>query len=143
MQEVIVERIRTFNRFYLPRFDLLSNRYLGSECSTTEARVLFEIYTQDGCTAAAIAKELHLDKSYLSRVIHTHERNGSLYREPSPSDSRAYTLHLTEEGRMRTEALIHKANKQAAEAVQGLSNEECQALLVAFDTVTTLLGGKA
>lgn len=141
MQDIIVDRIRAFNRFYLPRFDLLGNRYLGSEYSAGEARVLYEIYTQDGCTAAAIAREMHLDKGYLSRVIRGHERKGYLWREPSPGDSRAYALHLTEAGRAQTLAFIQKANDQAAEAIRGLSQEDCQALLDAFDTVTELLGG--
>lgn len=142
MHASVVERLRAFNRFYLPRFDLLGNRYLGSEYSAGEARVLYEIYTQDGCTAASIAREMHLDKGYLSRVIHSHERKGYLRREPSPEDSRAYALHLTEAGRARTEAFIQKANDQAAEAIRGLSQEDCQALLDAFDTVTRLLGGR-
>ena len=40
----VVEKIRAFNRFYMPSMNLLGNRYLGSEYSVTEARIFFEIY---------------------------------------------------------------------------------------------------
>ena len=38
-----VEKVRAFNRFYMPSMNLLGNHYLGSEYSITEARVFFEI----------------------------------------------------------------------------------------------------
>ena len=36
-----VQRIREFNRFYMPLLRLLDTHYLGSEYTPTEARVLF------------------------------------------------------------------------------------------------------
>lgn len=83
MKKEIVYKIREFNRNYMPVFDLLGNKYLGSEYSATEARVLFEIFENDGCNAAYIAEKMNIDKSYLSRIIKNHEKtimSGALYR---------------------------------------------------------------
>ena len=74
----VVQRIREFNRFYMPLLRLLDTHYLGSEYTPTEARVLFEIYENDGCNAAFIARVMNIDKSYLSRIIRAHEKKRSL-----------------------------------------------------------------
>lgn len=143
MKEQTVLRIREFNRFYMPAFDLLGNSYLGSEYSAAEARVLYEIYNHEGCLASDISKTLHIDKSYLSRTIKHHEKQGYLTRTPSKADSRAYELSLTEQGRKRTEDFIRKSNAQIGEKIGDLNLDECRRLMEAFDTITELLGGKA
>lgn len=142
MKGTTIERIRRFNRFYLPEFDLLGNSYLGSEYSATEARVLFEVFTNDGCNAAAIAKIMNIDKSYLSRVICAHVKKGYLYRITSKSDSRAYELHLTQKGEKRVKDFINKSNEQIAKKIQKLSTQDCERLEKAFDTITELLEDK-
>ena len=38
----IVSKVREFNRFYVPKMNLLGNHYLGSEYSVTEARVFLK-----------------------------------------------------------------------------------------------------
>ena len=73
MKESTVLQIRAFNRFYLPAMNLLGNHYVDSEYCATEARVFFEVYERDGCNAADIAKKLNIDKSYLSRILTSHE----------------------------------------------------------------------
>ncbi len=85
-----------FNRFYMSKMRLLDNHYLGLEYSPTEARVLFEVYENDGCNATYIAKTINIDKSYLSRIIKAHEKSGYLIRSVSQKDSRSFDLHLTE-----------------------------------------------
>ena len=142
MKEKLVNQIRAFHRFYLPAFGLLGNRYLGSEYSAAEARVLFEVYRKEGCTATDIAKTLNIDKSYLSRVIRSHERKGYLKRIVSAADSRAYELHLTERGIERTQDFIRKSNEQIGGIIAPLTEEQCQRLLIAFDTIAEVLRGE-
>lgn len=105
----------------------------------TEARVLFEIFENDGCNAAYIAKVMNIDKSYLSRIIRAHEKKGYLIRNVSATDSRAYHLHLTESGLQLTKAFIQKSNQQIAEVIQSLRQEECAELIGALNTVTAIL----
>lgn len=134
-----VFKLREFNRFYMPMLDLLGNHYLGSEYSATEARVLFEVYEKDGCNAAYIAKKMNIDKSYLSRVLKNHEKNGYLRRTASKADSRSFDLHLTEAGIARTQDFIQKSNQQIGEILASLSADDCTKLAAALDTITELL----
>lgn len=97
-KEKAIHWIREFNRFYMPRLGLLGNHYLGSNYSPTEERVLFEVYENDGCNAAHIAKTMNIDKSYLSRIIRSYEKDGYLVRTVSQKDSRSFHIHLTETG---------------------------------------------
>lgn len=138
-KEKAVYRIREFNRFYLPAFGLLGNHYLGSEYSPTEARVLYEVHECDGCNAAYIAKTMNIDKSYLSRIIKNHEKNGYLERTVSNKDSRSFDIHLTEEGLRRTKEFIEKSNQQIGEIIDPLNNAEYTKLVDALDTITDIL----
>lgn len=138
-KEKAVYRIREFNRFYMPALDLLGNHYLGSEYSAAEARVLFEVYENDGCNAAHIAKNMNIDKSYLSRIIKSHEKKDYIVRSVSLSDSRSFDIHLTEQGKERTEDLIRKSNRQIGEMIDPLSAAEYKKLIAALDAVTDIL----
>lgn len=134
-----VYRIREFNRFYMPKLRLLNNHYLGSDYTPTEARVLFEIYENDGCNAAWIAKTMNIDKSYLSRIIRSHERNGYVARNVSAEDSRTYQLHLTEKGLEQAEDFIRKSNQEIGNLIAPLQETDYAALMEALDIVTDIL----
>ena len=123
----------------MPLLRLLDNHYLGSQYTPTEARVLFEIYENDGCNAAFIAKVMNIDKSYLSRIIRTHEKKGYLIRNVSKTDSRAYHLHLTETGLMQTKDFIQKSNEQIKHIIHSLNRKECTELIKALNTITSIL----
>lgn len=123
----------------MPAMDLLGNHYLGSEYSVPEARIFFEIYTNNGCNAAYIAKTMNIDKSYLSRIIKNHEKDGYLYRKSSEKDSRVYELYLTEKGKSKANELIQRSDRQIGEIIQQLSPEDCSLLRDAFDTIITIL----
>lgn len=134
-----LQRIREFNRFYMPALDLLGNHYLGSEYSAAEARVLFEVYENDGCNAAHIAKTMNIDKGYLSRIIKSHEKKGYLARTVSEKDSRSFDIHLTESGLKKTKNFILKSNQQIGDIIKPLDSAECKILVDALNTVTKLL----
>lgn len=138
-KEKTIHTIRAFTRFYMPMLDLLGNHYLGSKYSATEARVLFEIYENDGCNAAYIANAMNIDKSYLSRIIKNYEKKGYLIRTVSKTDSRSLDLHLTELGLEQTKEFIRRSDAQIGEMIQSLDSEACRRLTHALDTVTELL----
>lgn len=135
----VVEKIREFNRFYMPSMNLLGNHYLGSEYSVTEARIFFEIYENEGCNAAHIAEQMNIDKSYLSRIIKGHEKNGYIRREKATADGRSYLLFLTESGKARAEDFIRKSNEEISSIVSGLSSQEQRQLSDAIDTIQNIL----
>ena len=135
----IVQKVRAFNRFYMPSMELLGNHYLGSEYSVAEARIFFEIYENEGCNAAHIAKLMNIDKSYLSRIIISHEKNGYIQRMPSNDDGRSYAIFLTDKGKQRAEEFIRKSDDEIGSIIQNLSEDEEVRLANAFDTITELL----
>lgn len=139
MREQTVSKIREFNRFYMPVFDLLGNRYLGSQYSATEARVLFEIYDNEGCNAAHIARQMNIDKSYLSRIIKKYENNGYIVKRASKADSRSLNLYLTDKGLEKTENLIVKSNLQIGSMIENLGIKDCNKLIESFDTIICIL----
>ena len=139
MKESTVLQIRAFNRFYLPAMNLLGNHYVDSEYCATEARVFFEVYERDGCNAADIAKKLNIDKSYLSRILTSHEKCGYITRTRSKSDARAYDLHLTESGLALTEDLIRRSNEDIGRIIASFNDEQCLKLKEALNTVTEIL----
>lgn len=134
-----VSRLREFTRFYLPALGLLDRHYLGSSYSPAEARVLFEVYQHDGCNAAHIARTMNLDKSYLSRILKSHEKSGYLFREVSPSDARSFRLHLTAQGAALAQDFIQKSDQQIGALIADLPPDSCRELTDALDTVTRLL----
>lgn len=134
-----VEKIRAFNRFYMSSMNLLGNHYLGSEYSGTEARVIFEIYENEGCNAAYIAQIMNIDKSYLSRIIKAYENKGYILKKPSETDRRSCFLFLTTKGKNRTKEFIEESNKEIDNILQELSVEDEQCLMNAMDTIMKLL----
>lgn len=141
-EEKIVQKVRAFNRFYMPSMNLLGNHYLGSEYSVTEARIFFEIYENEGCNAAHIAQIMNIDKSYLSRIIKSYEKNGYIQRIPSSEDGRSYDLFLTDKGKCKAEELFYKSDKEIGKILQDLSEDEQSRLADALDTITELLDKK-
>lgn len=137
--ESLVEKIRQFNRFYLPHMNLLGNHYLGSEYSATEARIFFEIYENEGCNAAYIARRMNIDKSYLSRIIRGHEKNGYIRREKSAEDGRSQMLFLTDKGKNRAEEFIRKSNEEIGNIICGIPNEDKERLSEAIDIMMDIL----
>lgn len=138
----IVERIRSFNRFYLPAMNLLGVHYLGSEYSATDARVIFEIYEKEGCNAAQIAEKLKIDKSYLSRIISGYVKKGYIERRTSKTDRRCQCLYLTESGKRRAEDFIQKSDADIGRIIGQLSPEEEKELHHAMDVITDILSSR-
>lgn len=138
----LISKVREFNRLYMSAMKLLGGHYLGSEYSTTEARVFFEIYAHEGCNAAHIAETMNIDKSYLSKIIAAYGRAGYVTRSPSDTDKRAYDLFLTEKGKARALELIQNSDDEIDGILSHLSAEEQKQLYEAMETIMNLLKKK-
>lgn len=137
-----VEKIREFNRFYTTVMSLLNKSYLNSDYAITEARILYELYENNGCNANYIVHKLHIDKSYLSRIIKKFENINLLERTVSKHDTRAYDIILTDKGIAETESLIKRSNANILDIINSLSASECKMLESSIDTITMLLSKK-
>src|SRR5213075_578784 len=98
-EDADVGAVRAFNRFYTRQLGIL-DRYLGSDFSLAEARVLYELRHRDQPpTASALARDLGLDPGYLSRLLRGFSRRGLITRATPDHDARRAHLALTAKGR--------------------------------------------
>lgn len=134
--------LRRFNRFYLPYFQLLTQKYLNTEYSMAEARILYEIYERKEISARDIVANLHVDKSYLSRILKKFESKALIQRELSVDDSRRTHISLTECGERLAERLIMESNYQVEKHIVGISDEDLDKLSYHLEQIMEILGGK-
>ncbi len=135
----LCNKIRAFNRFYTVRMDFLNSTYLGSNYSTVETRILFEMKIRKKSNQSEIAKILKIDKSYLSRIIHRFITKGFVQKIKSTEDKRVEIISLSELGNVETEKLIDLTNKQITDQITRLNQDECDNLSKALDTVISIL----
>lgn len=69
MDAVVLKQVRVFNRFFTAKLNIFNRYALGTSYSLVEGRFIGEIGRNEGCTASDIAECLHMDKSYLSRIL--------------------------------------------------------------------------
>lgn len=135
-----ISEIRKFNRFYTVNMGFLDSGYLDTEYSIVETRILFEIKMHEKCIQSDIVKTLHIDKSYLSRIMKRFYKNGLIKKDKSNEDKRATYITLTEKGIVETERLINITDNQIRTKINGLSSEECDELCAALNMVILILG---
>lgn len=133
--------IRKFNRFYLPYFHLLTQKYLNTEYSVAEARILYEIYENKEISARDIVSKLHIDKSYLSRILKKFGSKSLIKREVSMADSRMAVISLTKSGEALAEELILETNQQVKEEIRGIPDEKLDELSYHLEKIMEILGG--
>ena len=129
----VVNCIRKFNRFYTVQLGFLNQNYLGSGFSVTETRILFEINSADGISAKELCSLLQLDKSYMSRMIRSFEKNGIIRREVSKSDKRANCIFLTEKGKIEVLRLIDITNENIFKIVAEMDDKSCSQICTAMN----------
>lgn len=134
--------IRRFNRFYLPYFHLFTQKYLNSDYSVAEARILYEIYHHEKISARDVVQILHVDKSYLSRILKKFEMNGIVERKVSKEDTRLSLIILTADGKALAERLMIESNLQVEKKLTGISNEDLDKLSCYMNEIIKILGGK-
>lgn len=133
-----VKAVRAFNRFYTQRIGVLK-RYLDTDFTLTEVRVLYEVAHRPGLTATDLVRELALDAGYLSRILRRFQQQGWLQREPAPHDARHSLLKLTQAGHAAFAPLQQKSRDEAAALLATVPAGERERLIGALATVHRLL----
>ncbi|NML48126.1 GNAT family N-acetyltransferase [Ramlibacter sp. G-1-2-2] len=137
-----VKAVRAFNRFYTQRIGVLK-RYLDTDFTLTEVRVLYELAHRQGLTATDLVRELALDAGYLSRILRRFETQGWITRAPAPHDGRQSLLQLTETGHATFAPLQQKSRDEAVALLAPLLPETRGRLIGALGTVHGLLQPEA
>lgn len=127
-----INQIREFNRFYTVLLGFLNRNYLDSGYSVTETRILFELRENGQISANQLIEILHLDKSYISRLIRNFEKKELIIRKTSSDDRRALIIQLTHKGLQETEKLIAITNHEIFKLIEPFSLETCSDLCKAM-----------
>lgn len=133
------DTLRGFNRYYTTRIGLLRGRYLNSEFSLTEARILYELAQGSGATAASLRRLLSLDAGYMSRLLAAFENRDLVQRKPSEQDRRAWLLKLTPAGKRIATRLDRQSSQEMELLLQALPPADRLAVTESLDRVQQIL----
>src|SRR4051794_41437400 len=106
MDDVMVERVRRFNRAVAQRVGALDDRFLARDRPLAEARLLWEV-GREGCEVRALRSRLELDSGHASRLLRSLEADDLIEVVPSPADGRVRTARLTRAG-LRQRAVLDR-----------------------------------
>ncbi len=135
-----IAAVRRFNRFYTQRIGVLSEAFLNTPFSLTEARVLHALAHRDGATATWLGRELDLDAGYLSRILRDFERQGFILRSPSLQDARQAMISLTPDGRDAFEPLDRASHSEISNLLAPLAEADQDRLVGAMRLIGGLIG---
>lgn len=129
MNQVEIDRIRSFNRFFTKLAGVLDRSILQSEFSLAEARVLFEIGHRPGGHSRDFVADLGLDPGYFSRIVGRFKSRKLVVSEKSERDGRLSCLFLTEEGERTLQRLESRAGCEVDSCFRDLSEEARKEIL--------------
>jgi len=135
----LIERIRSFNRFYTNILGLLDQHFLDSPFSLTEGRVLYEICNTEECSAKKIREKIVIDEGYLSRILDNFVKRGLIKKTPSANDGRLRIIVPTEKGKREFANLNDNSNKLISQLIGKLSEDECADLLSKMEGIRASL----
>jgi DNA-binding MarR family transcriptional regulator len=135
----LIDRIRSFNRFYTNIIGLLDQHYLDSPFSLTEGRVLYEICNTEDCSAKKIRGSIVIDEGYLSRILDNFVKRGLIRKTRLSTDGRLRIIVPTEKGKKEFSILNDNSNEVISKMIGKLSEREREELLNKMDGIRALL----
>ena len=137
--QIVVQQVRAFNRFYTDVIGLLDKHLLHSEYSLAEARIIYEIYIGKSVQASHIMTVMHIDKSYLSRLLKKLEKERLIMKKPAEHDARAILISLTEKGFTEFETLNQASDQQIVGLIKNLDTCKQQELVLHMQFIINIL----
>ena len=124
--------VQGFNKVYLYLCKQIDSAILEAGYSLTEKDVLLEISKTERCTANILTQQLHIDRSYMSRMIAKFEKNGLIEKTLSQTDSRVRYIRLTELGRREFNRLSDIQSAQIRKIFNKLEEKDLREVLDAM-----------
>jgi DNA-binding MarR family transcriptional regulator/N-acetylglutamate synthase-like GNAT family acetyltransferase len=137
--EDAIAAVRTFNRFYTRLVGATNARFLGTELTLPEARLLFEIAHGERPVAAELQRSLDMDAGYLSRVLGRFEARGWIVRENGDADGRRRPIALTNAGRAVFDQVDRRQRGEVMAMLGRLARPQQTDLVAALGSARTLL----
>ena len=135
----LIDKIRSFNRFYTNVIGLLDQHFLDTPFSLTEGRVLYEISHAELCTAKKIRSYIDIDEGYLSRIIDKFIQKGLVKKTPAQEDRRLHIIMLTEKGQREFSKLNENSDQSVSQMIEKLSEQERMDLVEMMERIRALL----
>jgi DNA-binding MarR family transcriptional regulator/GNAT superfamily N-acetyltransferase len=139
----LIDAARDFNRFYTNFLGVLNKAYLDTPYTLTDARVLFEVGSQERVSAVALVRDLHLDPAYLSRILKRFKAEGLIETTPDPDDRRSQLISVTDQGHRQFQELVNRSNAQLSGRFEKLASGEPENVVAAMKTIRSLLDPEA
>lgn len=137
--ETAPARLRRFNRFFTQYVGALDPKFLGTDMSLAEARLLFEIAQRDRPLAAELQSALSMDGGFVSRVLSRFESRGWIERMRGTDDARQRPIALTDAGRAVATELDQRQQSVVEASLDRLLPAQRGQLIQALTTVQSLL----
>ena len=140
--ETTLQSVRAFNRFYTRFAGVLEARFLDSELSLVEARLLYEIVTREQPVAVELQQALGLDAGYASRILRKFESKGWIERMRG-TDARRRPIGVTTPGRAVFADLDQRQRQAIERHLKPLGAADRRVLEAALGTARTLLSAES
>jgi DNA-binding MarR family transcriptional regulator/GNAT superfamily N-acetyltransferase len=137
--ENAIATLRGFNRFFTHYVGALDARFLGTDMTLPEARLLFEIAHAEAPVAADLQAALDMDAGYVSRVLRGFEGRGWITRARGEGDARRRPIALTAAGRDAFELIDVRQREAVAATLDRLAPAARDELVAALKTARGLL----
>lgn len=134
-----LRKVRAFNRFFAVQLNVFDRHTLGTELTLTEGRIIGDIGRHPDWTANDIAEHLHVDKSYISRLLQKFEKKKYIIRVAHRDDQRKKCIQLTASGKRLFDELERLSDDQAAHMMTKLSSEERHLLVEKMNWIQSVL----
>jgi DNA-binding MarR family transcriptional regulator/GNAT superfamily N-acetyltransferase len=134
-----IAAVRGFSRFYTKKLGIIEPKLLDSPWTLQEARIIYEIAQQPGCTATDLVRALGLDAGFLSRTLQALQRRQIVARKASKADRRASEIALTAKGRAAFAQLDDRSRREVAALLGKLDQAERAAVVDAMVVIEQTL----
>ena len=111
----------------------------GFDLSLSEMFALLELSAEAPMSQQALAEQLHLEKSTVSRLIKHLERRGWVRRVRDLHDTRMFQLHLSDVGHEQAELLAKSLTERHQRLLAALRPDEQEALAYGLSALVRAL----
>ena len=140
--EDAIATVRGFNRFYTRFVGALNARFLDSDLSLAETRLLFEIAHGAPLLASDLQSRLDMDAGFVSRVLSRFEARGWIARMRGEGDARQRLITLTDAGRDAFAAIDARQRAEVLAVLERLGPVHSEELCGLLRSAQTLLEDK-
>lgn len=141
--DAAIETVRGFNRFFTRFVGALDPRFLGTDLTLSDARLLFEVATRETPVASDLQAALGMDRAHVSRALARFEDRGWIVRPRASGDARRRPITLTSAGRAVFDDLDRRQRGEVVRALERLGPAQRDALVGALAHAQALLDTSA